>query len=123
MTITVYPIIVPPSKITSVSPSLVSVSIDEPVPVPDDEAELEKLVESSDADLNKVIKFGSLCSVMIPETFLSSGIYTADVVANIPVHHIDLGNLHDDETFVAGSKTKTYRLNKVDTTVFYDDSP
>ena len=57
---------------------------------------------------------------MIPETFLSTGISTADVVTN---NHIDLGSLYDDETVVAGSKTKTYRLNKVDTTVFYDDSP
>ena len=55
--ITVDPIIVTPSKITSVSQSLVAVSINEPVPVPDKEAELEKLVESSDADLNEVIKF------------------------------------------------------------------
>ena len=123
MAITVDPIIVPTSKLTSVSPSLVAVSIDEPVLVPDNKAELEKLVESSDADLDEVIKFGSLCSVMIPETFLSSGISTADVVADNPAHHIDLGNLHDDETVVAGSKTKIYRLNKVDTTVFYDDSP
>ena len=80
------------------------------------------LVESSDADLDEVIKFGSLCSVMIPKTFLSSGISTTDVVANNPVYHIDLGNLHDDKTVVAGSKSKTYRLNKIDTTVFYDDS-
>ena len=39
------------------------------------------------------------------------------------MYHVDLGTLHDDETAVAGSKTKTYRLNKIDTTLFYDDSP
>ena len=123
MAITVDLIIVPSSKITSVSPSLVAVSIDEPILVPDDEVELEKLVASSDADLDEVIKFGSLCSVMIPEKFLPSGISTANVVANNPVYHNDLGNLHDGKTVVAGNKTKTYRLNKVDTTVFYGDSP
>ena len=123
MAITVDPITVSPSKITSVSPSLVAVSIDEPEPVSDDEAELEKLVASSDADLDEVIKFGSLCLVTIPETFLSCGISTANVVADNPVYHIDLGTLHDDKTVVAGSKTKTYHLNKVDTTLFYNDSP
>ena len=59
---------------------------------------------------------------MIPETFLSSVISTAYVVAGDPVYHIDLGNLHDDEAVVAGSKSKIYRINKVDTTLFYDDS-
>ena len=39
------------------------------------------------------------------------------------MYHIDLGNLNDDETVVAGSKSKIYRINKVDTTLFYDDSP
>ena len=58
---------------------------------------------------------------MIPETFLSSGISTADVVAGDPVYCIDLCNLHDDETIVAGSKSKSYRINKVDTTLFYDE--
>ena len=100
MAITVDLIIVPLSKITSISPSLVAVSINEPVPVPDNKDKLEKLVESSDADLDEVIKFGKLCSFMIPEIFLSSGISTADVVADNPAHHIDLGNLHDDETIV-----------------------
>ena len=57
---------------------------------------------------------------MIPQTFLSSSISTIDVVAD---NHIDLGNLHDDKTVITGSKTKTYRLSKVNTTVFYDDSP
>ena len=60
---------------------------------------------------------------MIPENFLSSGVSTADVVADDPVYHIDLGNLHNDDTIVAGNKSKTYCLNKVDNTVFYDDSP
>ena len=78
MVITVDPVIVPPSKVTSISPSLVAVSVDDPVPVLDDEKELEKLVESSDADLDKTIKFGSLCQVMIPETFISVSISTAD---------------------------------------------
>ena len=82
MAITVDPTIVSPSKITSFSPNLVVVSINEPAPVPDNEAELEKLVASSDADLNEVIKFRSLCSVMIPETFLCSGISTVDIVAD-----------------------------------------
>ena len=123
MAITVNPIKVPPSKITFVSPSLVAVSIEEPEPVSDEEAELEKLVASSDVDLDEIIKFGSLCSVMIPETFLSNGISTADVVAGDLVYYIDLGNLHDDETVLAGSKSKICRINKVDTTLFYDDSP
>ena len=123
MVITVDPITVLPSKITSVSPSLVAVTIDEPEPLPDEEAELEKLVASSDDDLDEIIKFGSLCSVMVPDTFLSSGISTADVVAGDPVYHIDLGNLHDDEIIVAGSKSKIYCINKVDTTLFYDESP
>ena len=117
MKITVDPIIVPPSKITSVSPSLVALSIDDPVPVPDDETELEKLVESSDVDLDEVIIFGSLCLLMIPKTFLSTGISTTNIVANNPVYHIDIGNLHNDETIVAGSKSKTCCLNKVDTTI------
>ena len=121
MAITIDPIPVSPSTITSVSPSLVAVSIDEPEYVPDEEVELEKLVASSDSDLDEVIKFGSLCSVMIPETFLSCGISTADVVADNPVYHIDLGTLQDDETVVAGSKI--LNLNKIDTTLFYDDSP
>ena len=123
MVITVYQIKVPPSKITSISPSLVVIAIDDPVPVLNDEAELKKLVESSDANLDKVIKFGSLCLVMIPETFHSTGISTTNIVANNPVYHIDLGNLHNDDTIVAGNKSKTYCLNKVDNTVFYDDSP
>ena len=53
---------------------------------------------------------------MIPKTFLSSNISTTDIV-----YQINLGNLHDDETIVAGSKNKTCCLNKVDTTVFYED--
>ena len=52
MAITVDPIKVLPSKITSVSPSLVVVTIDKPEPVSDEEAELENLVASSDADLD-----------------------------------------------------------------------
>ena len=60
-------------------------------------------MESSDADLDEVIKFESLCLVMIPETFLSSSISTVDILANNPVHHIDFGNLHDNEIVVAGS--------------------
>ena len=123
MVINVDPIKILLSKIISVSPSLVAVTIDEPEPVSDEEAELEKLVASSDADLDKIIKFGSLCSVMIPETFLSSGISTTDVVAGDLVYHIDLGNLYDDETVVAGSKSETYCINKVNTTLFYNDSP
>ena len=125
MAITVDPIPLSRSKIPSVSPStqpsLVAVSIDEPDPIPDEEVELEKLVESSDSDLDEVIRFGSLCLVMIPETFLSCGISTADVVADNPVYHIDLGTLQDDKTVIPGSKT--INLNKLDTTLFYDDSP
>ena len=52
MATTIDPIVPLPSKITSVLPKLVSVSVDEPVPVPDDKAELEKIVESSDGDLD-----------------------------------------------------------------------
>ena len=111
MAITVESIIVPPSKITSVSPSLVAVSVDDRVPVPDDKTELEKLIESSDADLDEVIKFGRLCSVTIPKTFLSTGISSADVIANNPVYHMNLGNLHDDEIIVTRRKSKTYCLN------------
>ena len=58
---------------------------------------------------------------MIPETFLSCGISTADVVADNPVYHIDLGTLQDEKTVVAGSKI--INLNKLDTILFYDDSP
>ena len=124
MAVTVDPITVLPSKITSVSPSLVAVIIDELDPVSNEEAELEKLEAISDADLDEITKFGSLFSVIVPDTFLSSGIFTADVVASDPVYHIDLGNLYDDETVVAGSKSKIYRINKiVDTTLFYNDSP
>ena len=123
MTITVDPTIVPPLKIPSISPSLVAVSIDELVLVPDNKTELEKLVEVSDADLNVVIKLGSLCSVMIPKTFLSSGISTADVVANNSVYHITLSNLHDDKTVVAGSKIKPTVSTKLILLSFFDDSP
>ena len=123
MAITVNLIIVPPLKITSVSPSLVAVYIDESVPVLDNENVLEKLVKSSDVELDEVVKFGSLCSVTIPETFLSSDISTADVVADDYVYYIDLGNLNDYETIVTGNKNKIYHLNKVDTTVFYNDYP
>ena len=59
---------------------------------------------------------------MIPETFLSSGISTVNVVADNPVYHIDPDNLHNDNTVVVGSKTKTYHLNKVNTTLVYNDS-
>ena len=107
MAITIDPIPISPSKITSVFPSLVALSIDEPEQIPNEEAKLEKLVASSDSDLDEVIKLGSLCSVMIPETFLSCGISTADFVADNPVYHIDLGTLQDDETVVAGSKILT----------------
>ena len=61
--------------------------------------------------------------VTIPKTFLYTSASNADIIDDDPEYHIDLGNLHDDETIVAGSKTKTYRLNKVHTTIFYDDSP
>ena len=54
MVITIDPITVSPSKITSVSPSLVAVSIEEPELILDEEAELGKLVESSDSDLDEV---------------------------------------------------------------------
>ena len=123
MAITVDPIIVPSLKITTVSPSLVAFYIDDPVPVLDDKAELDKLVESSDADLHKIIKLRCLCSVTIPETFLSGRISTANIVADNSVYHNDLDNLHNNETIVARCKNKTYCLTKVDTTVFYDDSP
>ena len=80
---------------------------------------MEKLVASNNSDLDEVIKFGSLCLVMIPEIFLS----TADIIANNPVYHINLGTLHDDDTIVAGSHRKIHRVNKIDTTISYDDSP
>ena len=73
--------------------------------------------------LIKLLNSEVYVSVMIPETFLSSGISTADVVTNNSVYQIDLGNLHDDDTVVAGSKNKIYCLNKVNNTVFYNDSP
>ena len=60
---------------------------------------------------------------MIPKTFLSACISTADIVADNPVHHIDLGTLQHDETIVAESKSKIYCFNKVDVTIFSDDSP
>ena len=81
------------------------------------------MVASSDADLDQIIKFGSLCSVMMSDIFLSSGISTADFVAGDPMNHIDLGTLHDDEKIVAGSKPKIYHINNIDTNLFYDDSP
>ena len=123
MAIIVDPIPVSPSKIISVSPSLVAVSIDEPEHVLDDEVKLGKLVASSDSDPDEVIKFGSFCLVMIPETFLSTGISTADIAANNPVYDIDLCTLHDDDTIVAGSHGKIHCVNKIDTTIFYDDYP
>ena len=52
MVITVDPIKVLPSKIISISASLAAVTIDEPEPVSDQEVKLEKLVASSDADLD-----------------------------------------------------------------------
>ena len=58
---------------------------------------------------------------MIPRTFLSTGISTADIAVNNLVHHIDFGTLHDEETVANGSKSKMYCLNKVDATVFYYD--
>ena len=61
MAITVDPITVLPSKITSVSPSLVVVIIDKPELVPDEETELEKLVASSDTELDRIFEFGCLC--------------------------------------------------------------
>ena len=81
------------------------------------------MVASTYADFNEIIKFGSLYLVIIPETFLSSGISTADDVADDPVYHIDIGNLSYDKTVVAGSKSKISSINKVNTTLFYDDSP
>ena len=50
----------------------------------------------------------------------SAGISTTNLVANNPVYYIDLGDLYDDETVVAGSKSKVYCLNKVDATIFCD---
>ena len=58
---------------------------------------------------------------MLPEMFLPCGISTADVVADNLVYHIDLITLQDKETVVAGSKI--LNLNKMVTTLFYDDSP
>ena len=59
MAITVDPIPLSRIKVPSVSPStqpsLVVVSIDEPDPIPDEEVKLEKLVESSNSDLDEVI--------------------------------------------------------------------
>ena len=118
MAITVEPIVPTRSSTKAVSPTLIAVSVDEPILVPDEEAELEKLVESSDYDLDEVIQFGSLCSVTIPDTFLSTGISTADIVAD---NHVDLDALHDDATIITGNKV--YPVNKVDTTIFYDDAP
>ena len=65
------------------------------------------LAESSNADLDEVIKFRSLCSVTIVDIYLSTGIFTTDIAADIPVYCIDLGKLHDDGTIVAGRKRKT----------------
>ena len=123
MAITEKPSIPSPLKIISISSKLVAVSVDESVPVPDHGKELEKLVESIDRDLDEVICLGILCSVMITETFLSAGISIADIFTNNPVHPIDLGTLHDDETVVARSKIKICHLNKVDAAILYDDTP
>ena len=54
MAITVDPITVPPLKITSVSPSLVTVFLGDLVPVLYNEAELENLAKSSDAHLDEI---------------------------------------------------------------------
>ena len=59
---------------------------------------------------------------MIPEIFLSTGISTADIVANNPVYHIDLGTLHNIETVAAGIKSEIYCLNKFYVPIFYDNS-
>lgn len=108
MSIIVEPVIPVPSIITFVSPKLVNISVDAPLLVPSNEAIFEKLVDSSDDDLDEVIRFGSLCSVMIPETFLSTSISDVDIVTNKPDYHIDLSTLHDDETVVA--KSKIYQI-------------
>ena len=97
-------------KYCSSRKSSISTALDEPEPIPDEGVELEKLIESSDSDLDKVIQFGCLSSVLIHETFLSCGISTAD-----------LGTLQDEDTVVTGSKS--INLNKLDTAIFYDDSP
>lgn len=97
--ITLELIIPSPSKITFVSPKLVVVSSDEHVPVPDNEAELERLVES-----DEIICFGSRCSVIIPQTFCATGISTVGIVPDNPVHHIDPGALHNDKKIVAEKK-------------------
>ena len=57
MVVTIKSIIHLPSTITSVSPTLVAVTVDKSILVPDNEAELEKLVGSSNNNLNEVIHF------------------------------------------------------------------
>ena len=56
--------------------------------------ELEKLGESSDVDLDEVICFGSLCSVMILELLFSTGISITDVVTGNSIHPIEFGTLY-----------------------------
>ena len=44
----------------------------------------------------------------ISDTILFICISIANIVAANPLYHIDFGNLHNNETIVAGSKCKTY---------------
>ena len=74
-------------------PTLTTVSVDDPVLIPDDEVGLDKIVESSDSNLDKVICFGSLCYVSLLDILLSTSISTVDVVIDGPIRHIDLGTL------------------------------
>ena len=95
-------------------PVLVAVTI-QPAII-DEDAELEKLVESSDADLEDIVRFGSLCSVLIPDYCLSTGISTADVFGDNPA---DMDCSPDDDTITTGNILS--KINCPDHVVFYDE--
>ena len=95
-------------------PVLVAVTI-QPAVV-DEDAELEKLVASSDADLEDIVRFGSLCSVLIPDYCLSTGISTADVFGDNPA---DMDCSPDDDTITTGNILS--KINCPDHVVFYDE--
>ena len=97
--------------------TLVAVSVD-PLIIKqvNKEAELEKLIESSDSDLEVVIYFGSFCPITTPDNFLSAGISTANVVADEPIYRVSIGTLQHNETVVAGSCI--HCLYSTDKTIF-----
>lgn len=84
--------------------TLVSVSIDPHiVKKANNVEETGNLIKSSDAILEVVIHLGSLCSIIIPDTFLSAGISIANPIANEQIYHVDIGTFQDNQTVFADS--------------------